>query len=51
MISLTAILVRFSPWLAFIFFAAAVPSFIAQSKLSRLTFRTLTWRAPESSAC
>ena len=48
MISLTAILVRFSPWLAFIFFAAAVPSFIAQSKLSRLTFRTLTWRAPEA---
>jgi ATP-binding cassette subfamily B protein len=48
MISLTAILVRFSPWLALIFFAAAVPSFIAQSRLSRLTFRTLTWRAPEA---
>jgi ATP-binding cassette subfamily B protein len=48
MISLTAILVRFSPWLALIFFVAAVPSFIAQSRLSRLTFRTLTWRAPEA---
>lgn len=48
MLSLTAILVRFSPWLALIFFAAALPTFIAQSRLSRLTFRTLTWRAPEA---
>jgi ATP-binding cassette subfamily B protein len=46
--SLTVILVRFSPWLALIFFGAAVPSFIAQSRLSQLTFRTITWRAPES---
>jgi ATP-binding cassette subfamily B protein len=48
MISLTALLMRFSPWLAIIFFVAAVPSFIAQSRFSHLTFRTLTWRAPEA---
>lgn len=48
MLSLTALLVRFSPWLALILFGAAVPTFIAQSRFARLTFRVLSWRAPES---
>ena len=48
LLSLAALLVRFSPWLALILFAAAVPTFIAQSRYARLTFRTITWRAPEA---
>jgi len=48
LLSLAVLLVRFSPWLALILFAAAVPTFIAQSRYARLTFRTITWRAPEA---
>jgi ATP-binding cassette subfamily B protein len=46
--SLAALLIRFSPWLALILFGAVVPTFIAQSRYARLTFRVITWRAPES---
>jgi ATP-binding cassette subfamily B protein len=48
LVSLAALLVRFSPWLALILFGAAVPTFIAQSRYARLTFRVITWRAPEA---
>jgi ATP-binding cassette subfamily B protein len=34
--------------LALILFGAVVPTFIAQSRYARLTFRVITWRAPES---
>jgi ATP-binding cassette subfamily B protein len=48
LISLAALLVRFSPWLAMVLFAAAIPAFVAQSRFSRLTFRVISWRAPEA---
>lgn len=47
LLSFSALLIRFSPWLAFILFAATIPAFIAQSQYAELTFRVLTWRAPE----
>jgi ATP-binding cassette subfamily B protein len=40
-------LLTFSPLIALILFGATLPSFIAQTKYSRLHFRLLTWRAPE----
>src|SRR3990172_9257838 len=46
--SLAALLVRFSPWLALILFGAAMPTFVAQSRYARLTFRVITGRAPEA---
>lgn len=46
--SFAILLLRFSPWLAVLLFGATIPSFIAQNKYARLTFRLLTWRAPEN---
>ncbi len=48
LLSFGALLVRFSPWLALILFAATLPAFIAQTRLSELRFRVLSWRAPEA---
>ena len=48
LLSYGALLFRFSPWLAFILFAATIPAFVAQSRYSELYFRVLTWRAPEA---
>jgi ATP-binding cassette subfamily B protein len=48
LISYAALLVRFSPWLAIILFAATIPAFVAQSQFAELHFRVLSWRAPES---
>ncbi len=48
LLSFGALLVRFSPWLAVILFAATIPAFIAQSRLAELNFRVLSWRAPEA---
>jgi ATP-binding cassette subfamily B protein len=48
LLSYAALLLRFSPWLAIILFAATIPAFIAQSQLAELHFRVLTWRAPEA---
>jgi len=48
LLSFAALLVRFSPWLAIILFVATIPAFIAQSQLAELSFRVLSWRAPES---
>jgi len=48
LVSFGALLVRFSPWLALILFAATIPAFIAQSRYAELTFRVLSWRAPEA---
>jgi len=47
LLSYGALLVRFSPWLALILFAATLPAFIAQSQFAELRFRVLSWRAPE----
>jgi ATP-binding cassette subfamily B protein len=47
LLSFSALLLRFSPWLALTLFLATLPAFIAQSQYADLTFRVLTWRAPE----
>jgi ATP-binding cassette subfamily B protein len=46
--SFAVALLAFNPLIALILFAATIPSFIAQNKYSKLQFRLLTWRAPES---
>jgi len=48
LISYGALLLRFSPWLALILFAATMPAFLAQSRYAELNFRVLSWRAPEA---
>ncbi|MDE3091515.1 MAG: ABC transporter ATP-binding protein, partial [Chloroflexota bacterium] len=48
LVSFGALLVRFSPLLALILFAATIPAFIAQSRYAELSFRVLSWRAPEA---
>jgi ATP-binding cassette subfamily B protein len=48
LLSFGALLFRFSPWLALILFIATLPAFIAQSRFAELSFRVLSWRAPES---
>jgi ATP-binding cassette, subfamily B, bacterial len=47
LISFALLLVRFSPWLTLILFGATLPSFVAQERFARLSFRMLSWRAPE----
>ncbi len=46
--SFAVILIAFNPLIALLLFGAAIPSFIAQSRYARLTFRVLSWRAPEA---
>jgi len=48
LLSFAALLVRFSPLLAVILFAATLPAFVAQSNYADLTFRVISWRAPEA---
>jgi ATP-binding cassette subfamily B protein len=40
-------LLAFSPLVALVLFGATIPSFVVQTRYSKLTFRLLTWRAPE----
>ena len=48
LLSFSALLLRFSPLLALILFLATLPAFVAQSHFADLTFRVISWRAPES---
>jgi ATP-binding cassette subfamily B protein len=48
LVSLIALLVGFSPWLAVIVFVAAVPSFLSQSQYAERAFRAVSRRAPEA---
>lgn len=48
LLSFGALLWRFSPWLALLLFVATIPAFIAQSRFAELSFRVLSWRAPEA---
>ncbi len=41
-------LFTFSPLVALVLFGATIPAFLAQTHFSRLQFRLLTWRTPES---
>lgn len=47
LVSLVALLVAFSPWLAVIVVLAAIPAFLSNSHFSEMSFRMLTRRAPE----
>lgn len=47
LVTFAAILLRFSPWLALLLFGATIPSFIAQNKYASMSFRMLSWQAPE----
>jgi ATP-binding cassette subfamily B protein len=46
--SFAVVLFRFNVWLALMLFVATVPAFIAQSNYADLTFRVISWRAPEA---
>ncbi|MDE2143915.1 MAG: ABC transporter ATP-binding protein, partial [Elusimicrobia bacterium] len=48
LISFLAILLAFNPWIALVLCAAAIPTFIVQTRFSRDNFRLQTWRAPET---
>jgi len=48
LLSFGALLLAFSPLLALLLFVATLPAFIAQSHYAELSFRVLSWRAPES---
>lgn len=48
LVSLVALLIGFSPWLAVVVILAAIPNFISRSRFSEMAFRALTRRAPES---
>jgi len=48
LISFAVLLIAFSPIVAVVLFGAVLPSFVAQNRLSKLNFRLLSWRAPES---
>lgn len=46
--SFMAILLVFNPWIALVLCAAAIPTFVVQTRYSRDNFRLQTWRAPET---
>jgi ATP-binding cassette subfamily B protein len=46
--SFAVVLFRFNVWLALMLFVATIPAFIAQSNYADLTFRVISWRAPEA---
>ena len=48
LVSLMALLIRFSPWLAVIVFVSAIPAFLSQSQYAERAFRAVSRRAPES---
>jgi ATP-binding cassette subfamily B protein len=48
LVSLVALLVRFSGWLAIIVFLSAIPAFLSQSQHAERAFRAISRRAPES---
>jgi len=48
LVSLVALLVGFSPWLAVIVILAAVPNFLSNSRFAEMSFRAISRRAPES---
>jgi ATP-binding cassette subfamily B protein len=48
LLSFAVALLAFNPLIALLLFIATIPSFIAQNKYSKIHFRLLTWRAPES---
>lgn len=48
LISLVALLIGFSPWLAVLVILAAVPNFLSNSRFAEMSFRAISHRAPET---
>ncbi|MCW1966890.1 MAG: ABC transporter ATP-binding protein/permease [Anaerolineae bacterium] len=48
LLSFAVLLLTFSPLITLLLFGASVPAFMAQMRYSQLTFRLLSWRAPEA---
>lgn len=48
LVSLMALLIRFSPWLAVVVFLSAIPAFFSQSQYAERAFRAISRRAPEA---
>lgn len=48
LLSFAVLLLTFSPFITLLLFGASVPAFMAQMRYSQLTFRLLSWRAPEA---
>ncbi len=48
LVSFLVLLLAFSPWMTLLLFGATVPAFLAQMRFSDLSFRMLSWRAPEA---
>ena len=48
LISVGALLVRFSPWAVVLLVLAGLPAFLAEAKFSGAAFKLMRWRAPES---
>ena len=48
LVSFAALLLAFSPWLTLLLFGTTVPAFLAQMQFSNLSFKLLSWRAPET---
>lgn len=48
LMSLGALLISFSPWLAVVVILAAVPNFLSNSRFAEMSFRAVTHRAPEA---
>ncbi len=48
LVSLMALLIRFSPWLAVVVFLSAIPAFLSQSQYAERAFRAISRRAPEA---
>ena len=48
LISLVALLIGFSPWLAVLVILAAVPNFLSNSRFAEMSFRAVSHRAPET---
>jgi len=46
--SFAVVLLSFSPFVALLLFGASVPLFVAQNRFSKIHFRLLTWRTPET---
>jgi ATP-binding cassette, subfamily B, bacterial len=48
LVAFSGLLLRFSGWAVFILVAAAIPSFIAETRFSDHAFRLFRWRSPET---
>ena len=46
--SYTLLLARLAPWSVVVLFAASIPAFISEARLSTESFRLASWRAPET---